>query len=231
MRQVDLFLSPSRFTINRHLEWGGLDIPMQCLPCFYGTPHTVPEEPEAPVHPRPYFLIVARLEKIKGVQNVIPAFRDHLDADLLIAGDGNYVGTLKELAGDNDQVRFLGQIDPNDLVNLYRGAIAVIVPSICYETFGLVLIEAFAHHTPVVVNDVGVLPEIVQDSRGGITYRSEEELKSALKRLLEDPEERRKVGEQGYEFYMRNYTEEVHLHRYLEIVENLKKERQKKNVR
>ena len=52
-------------------------------------------------HPRPYFLLVGRLEKIKGLQDVFPAFDRYPDADLLILGDGDYGAELRRLAAGN----------------------------------------------------------------------------------------------------------------------------------
>ncbi len=56
-----------------------------------------------PPQERPYFLFVGRLEKIKGLDDVIPVFRDYPGADLLIAGDGEYAAHLRALAAGPGQ--------------------------------------------------------------------------------------------------------------------------------
>ncbi len=112
-------------------------------------------------HPRPYFLFVGRLEKIKGLDDVIPVFRDYSGADLLIAGDGEYAATLRERAAGLPRVQFLGRVALDELRRYYEHAVALIVPSVCFETFGIILIEAFQQGTPVIARRIGPFPEIV----------------------------------------------------------------------
>ena len=66
------------------------------------------------------------------------------------------------------------------------GARAVVVPSLVYETFGYVVLEAFQERTPVVVRNLGALPELVAESGGGLVFKSSDELVSALDRLTTD---------------------------------------------
>jgi glycogen synthase len=58
---------------------------------------------------RPYFLFAGRLEAIKGLQDVIPHFDDEAEAELWIAGSGDYEPQLRKLAASSPRVRFLGQ--------------------------------------------------------------------------------------------------------------------------
>ena len=69
-------------------------------------------------------------------------------------------------------VHFEGRLDAASVAALFRGARAVVVPSLVYETFGYVVLEAFAERTPVVVRDLGALPELVAESGGGLVFDS-----------------------------------------------------------
>lgn len=222
LKHVDCFLSPSRFTLNKHLEMG-LDIPIRHMPYF------LPRQPErsktSEEQRRPYFLFVGRLEYIKGVHNLIETFRKNEQFDLLIAGDGAYRETLEAQAKDCPNIQFLGRLSQDGLADLYRSAIAVIVPSICYETFGIIIIEAFSHKTPVIANDLGALPEVVDDSQGGFVYRTEDELIAAMKKLAADPILRDELGEKGYQAYLEYWNEEPHLNQYLELIGAIKEQR------
>jgi glycosyltransferase involved in cell wall biosynthesis len=94
LKHVDCFLSPSRFTLRKHLEMG-LDIPIKQMPYFLPTPKNETEKsPEKENGGKPYFLFVGRLEEIKGVQNIIPVFKKQTKFDFLIAGDGEYKEAL-----------------------------------------------------------------------------------------------------------------------------------------
>jgi glycosyltransferase involved in cell wall biosynthesis len=219
LKHVDRFIAPSRFTMGKHLEMG-LDIPIKYLPHFLPEPEDVFAGKET-AQRRPFFLFVGRLEYIKGVQNLIAAFKKYTETDLLIAGDGEYRETLERQAEGSANIRFLGKLDQAGLATYYRSAIAVIVPSICYETFGIIMIEAFSHKTPVIVNDLGALPEIVEDSDGGFVYRSEEELLSAMTRLSSDRRLRDELGANGYEAYLKYWSEGPHMKQYFDLIESI----------
>lgn len=222
LKQVDLFLSPSTFTLKRHTEWGGLPIPMRRLPYYYQPPELSDDAaPSAPQHNRPFFLIVGRLEKIKGIQNVIPLFKDYERADLLIAGEGVYGDELRALGAAVPRVKFLGRKSQEDLRALYKQAIAVIVPSICYEVFGIIIIEAFAQRTPVIAHRWGVLTEVMEESGGGLLYSTPQELIAAMDRMIDNEQERRAFGESGHECYRAKWSEEAHLAEYLAICGDL----------
>ena len=143
LEHVDCFISPSRFTLKKHLEMG-LNIPIRHIPHFLPTPWEITEIFESQkTNERPYFLFIGRLEKIKGLQNVIQIFKENRNYDLLIAGDGEYRKELRELAGNTPNIKFLGRLEQTHLKNLYREAIAVIVPSICLEMFGIIILKRF----------------------------------------------------------------------------------------
>jgi glycosyltransferase involved in cell wall biosynthesis len=65
----------------------------------------------------------------------------------------------------------LGQKSPEDVQELMGRATCVIVPSVWYETFGLVVAEAFARGTPVVAARLGALSELVEHQRTGFLFR------------------------------------------------------------
>ena len=135
----------------------------------------------------PYFLFVGRLESIKGLQTVIPLWADVHEADLLIAGTGTYEGELRAMAGSNPRIKFLGALPQQALGALYHHAIASVIPSLTYETFGMISLEAFARRTPVLARDIGPLPEVIHESGGGLLFRDDAELLAALRRLAGRP--------------------------------------------
>jgi glycosyltransferase involved in cell wall biosynthesis len=221
LKHVDCFLSPSRFTLQKHLEMG-LDIPIKHMPYFLPTPNdSKGRSPQTDANRRPFFLFVGRLEYIKGVHNIIPSFQNQDKFDLVIAGDGAYTNELKKLADGDPRITFVGRRSQDELAALYESAVAVIVPSICYETFGIIVIEAFSRKTPVIVNDLGALPEVVTDSGGGYVYRGRDQLESYMNKLAADPDLRESMGMKGYVTYMREWNEEAHLEKYLGVVKEL----------
>jgi glycosyltransferase involved in cell wall biosynthesis len=217
-RQVDAFIAMSEFSRAKHREFG-FPREMAVVPYF------LPDAEPAPAagdggspHQRPYFLFVGRLEHIKGLDDVIPLFRRFDRADLLIAGDGEHGPALRALAAGNPRVTFLGRVAPADLSRYYRHAEALIVPSVCYETFGIILIEAFRQGTPVVARRIGPFPEIVEAAGGGDLFATEGELEAALHRYLDDPARHRRLGEAGRLAFQARWSESAVVPRFLDVV-------------
>jgi glycosyltransferase involved in cell wall biosynthesis len=219
---VDAFIAPSEFARANHLRHG-FPAPMRMIPYFMPEESLADSGQVAAVlapQERPYFLFVGRLEKIKGLQVLIDAFRSYTAADLLVAGAGTYEAELRRQAEGLAHVRFLGLRSQAELRQLYAQAVAAIVPSICYETFGWITLEAFSVRTPAIVHDLGPLPEVVAGG-GGLTYRTTEELVAAMEMLRTDPELRRSMGEAGYRNLHANFTQASHMQRYFALIEEL----------
>jgi glycosyltransferase involved in cell wall biosynthesis len=221
-KHVDAFIAPSGFCKDIH-ESMGFKHPMSVLNNFApGANDEAPTRlnPDQRVHPKPYFLFAGRLEKLKGAHTLIPVFRRFSKADLLIAGSGTCEAELKELAASSANIRFLGHVQEAKLQQLYRDAVAVIVPSICYEIFSLVVIEAFRHQTPAIVRQRGGMPELIAESGGGVVYDTDDQLLAAMEQLL-DSSHRRKLGALGYQAYQKLWTPEAHLRGYFDLITRL----------
>jgi glycosyltransferase involved in cell wall biosynthesis len=212
-RHVDQFVSPSRFTANMHAE-RGFTQPVEHLPYFIERSDGDWQKPGLRYQDKPYFLFVGRLEIIKGLQTLINIWNRVLEFDLLVAGTGTQAGDLHVQASGNPRIKFLGAQSQRDLGNLYFHAIATIVPSITYETFGIIIVESFARKTPVIVRDLGALPEVVLDSGGGFIYQKDVELLSAIENLASKPDLRKEMGDEGYQAFIQNWSKEAHLRMY-----------------
>jgi glycosyltransferase involved in cell wall biosynthesis len=217
-RHVDRFLSPSGFTARMHAE-RGFGRQMDVLPYFLDRRDEDWRNPALRPHERPYFLFVGRLERIKGLHDVIRAWQKIADWDLLIAGEGTAGMDLRAQAAGNPRIRFLGARSQQELGALYAHALAAIVPSVTYETFGMVTIESFARKTPVIVRDLGALPEVVRESGGGAIFRDDAELASAIETIGNSAALRAELGEKGYAAFTRNWDRSAHLGRYLAYLE------------
>ena len=219
-RSVDQFVSPSRFTSRMHAE-RGFPRPVECLPQFIDRSDGDWQAPGPRVQEKPYFLFVGRLEVIKGLQTLIPLWEQVPGADLLVAGTGTYEPQLRAMAAGKPRIKFLGPLSQKQLGALYYHALACLVPSITYETFGLIVIEAFARKTPVIVRNLGALPEVVQESGGGFTYRTDEELLAAMRQVASSPQRRAELGEKGYRTFVEKWTREAHLKLYFGFLEKI----------
>jgi glycosyltransferase involved in cell wall biosynthesis len=221
LRHIDAFIAPSEFTRRKHLEMGlKVDAPIVHIPNFLPRP-SPPPVVDRIRHARPYFLFAGRLERIKGAHVLVETFRRYDAADLLIAGLGHDGPWLKGLAGSAPNIHFLGAVPYADLEQLIRQAIAVIVPSVGFEVFPTVVLEAYAQGTPVVGHRLGPLPEMLE-GRGGLTYGSQDELIRALEALRTNSAMRKAMGVAAQVTYNGHWTPERHLEAYLALIADRK---------
>lgn len=213
-RHVDAFLTLSQSAADNHARFG-FSPPIQVAPSF------LPDDPDPQYRPhglsRPFVLFVGRLEKIKGLQDVIPQMAG-LPFDLVVAGDGDYADTLKALANGAPNIRFLGRQSLPQLRSLYRDALAVVTPSRCYEVFPLVVLEAFREGTPIIARDLGPYPEIVKATGGGLLFTDATSLKAALHKLAAAPDLARLMGQKALAAFQANWTEDAALEAYFAII-------------
>jgi glycosyltransferase involved in cell wall biosynthesis len=127
---------------------------------------------------RPTILTACRLIRAKGIAALIDAvalMRERIpDVLLVVAGTGPMAAELQLTVrerGLENAVRFTGFFDDHDLLQAYRAADLLVVPTIAIESFGLVVIEAMACGTPAMVTPVDGLPETVSDLDPALIFR------------------------------------------------------------
>ena len=124
--------------------------------------------------------IVSRLEKIKGMDLVVPAFaevlKQHPETRLVVVGDGSLRSSMKQQAielGCAEHIQWAGRQPQEELNKWYSQMDIVLMPSRS-EGFGLTAIEAMANGCVVVASNVGGLPEVVRDGVCGLLHHSED---------------------------------------------------------
>jgi glycosyltransferase involved in cell wall biosynthesis len=152
-----------------------------------------------------YFLFMGRLDRSKGVDILIEAFRlvlaNHPDAMLIIAGDGSEKHALQQqtrAAGLEEHVHWAGVVRGEDRIWLMQHALCVVVPS-RVEPFGKVTVEAFACGTPVVGSRLGGIAELIEPGINGLLTEAGDVagLGQSLRQLLTDPVGRDRMGVQA----------------------------------
>jgi glycosyltransferase involved in cell wall biosynthesis len=221
---VDTFIAKSKFSREKHAEFG-FPKEMQVVPYFLPEKPKTEKTKDTPPHDRPYFLFVGRLEKIKGLDDTIPVFAEHQDADLLILGTGEHEAELKQKAVNIPNVKFLGRLAPEELSRYYNSAIALIVPSVCYETFGIILIESFREGTPVIARKIGPFVEIVEKCKGGLLYSDNNELLQAMRQLQDDPSYRDSMSELARSGFENHWSEKAVMKQYFQAIVHAAKEK------
>jgi glycosyltransferase involved in cell wall biosynthesis len=95
------------------------------------------------------------------------------------------------------------------------------VPSLSFEVFALVILEAFMQQTPVIVRNIGGMPEIIQESGGGLMYDTDQELLTAMDQLLNDPCYRDRLGASGHKALEQKWSADAHLKSYFALIDEI----------
>jgi glycosyltransferase involved in cell wall biosynthesis len=167
--------------------------------------------PEPPGMVRPYVLFLGRVNWKKGLDRLIPAMKEVENADLLIAGNDeeNYQSELELLArrhGLLNRVRFLGPVDDRRKWLLIASARILVLPSYS-ENFGNVVLEAMAAGCPVIVTpEVGTAGIVQEAACGVVASGSPESLGLEMRRLLDDDDLRRDMGNAGRRAVQTKYS-------------------------
>lgn len=118
-----------------------------------------------------YVAFVGRLSAEKGVRVLLEAWRRLPQIRLRIVGDGPLREELQLHAAQAGlNVEFTGRLSRQELPAIVGAASALIVPSLWYEGFPMVIVEAFASATPVIASRLGSLAEIVRDDATGALF-------------------------------------------------------------
>lgn len=119
-----------------------------------------------------YFLVVGRVEALKGIDVVVKAFKKIPDQKLIVAGDGPMMAEMKAYIKEHNMsnVKFAGYLDKAKVQEKYRGAKAVIMASQCYEAFAMTIAEAYSNAVPVIAGNVGNLANMVEEGVTGIKF-------------------------------------------------------------
>ena len=175
--RIDRFLANSSAVAERIEQFYGRDATVVHPPVRtdYFTPNGAVREG---------FLFVGRLVPYKRADLAVEAFRS-LPYELSVVGTGPGAESLRRGAPPN--VRFVGDVDDEELRRLYRAALALVAPGV--EDFGIVMAEAQACGTPVLAPDAGGARDIVADGVTGRLFEpgSVAAVSSAVREAAERP--------------------------------------------
>lgn len=159
-----------------------------------------------------YVVFIGRLGNEKGVKTLIEAWRALPDIPLKIIGDGPDAYYFKELVKKYriTNIEFSGYHSHHECMEILDNAKFLIMPSIWYETFGLVVIEAFSHAKPVIASRLGAMADIVRDSETGYLFEPgiSEDLANKVRLLWFDRGDVERMGQNARREYEAKYTPE-----------------------
>ena len=167
---VDKFVVPSQFYIDKFVEWGFERSRFVHIPNFV---ESKPQQPGSEVEAMKtdYLVYAGRLSYEKGLPTLIDAVIE-LGYPLKVAGSGPLESMLKQkvaTAGATN-IEFLGHLSQEQLANLVAGCRAVVAPSEWYENCPMSVIEAFLAGKIVVGSDIGGISEMIDHNVDGFKF-------------------------------------------------------------
>ncbi|MEU4447413.1 glycosyltransferase [Actinosynnema sp. NPDC050801] len=171
--------APSRFALDAYRRDGYFaGVPASVVPLSvpfeWGDPERIARRKAAESRDRPLrLLFVGRLDNYKGVRELLAAVHALRDLDLRldVAGDGLLAPLVAGSAERDRRITFHGPVHGARRHDLYRRADVLLCPSTWTETFGYVVLEAYAAGLPVIASSVGALPDVVRHRRTGLLVR------------------------------------------------------------
>jgi len=138
---------------------------------------------------RPFrFVYVGLLAKYKGISSMLNAFYQYSSkAELHIAGDGGMREDVIAAAKKDSRIHYHGWIDNSKMADFLMEFDCLIMPSICRESFGMVILESYNVNMPVIGSDLGGISELVTDNETGYLFSpgNEEDILSKMQMIME----------------------------------------------
>jgi len=219
--KIDVFLCSTNFYRDLFAQAGFPSDKIVVMPHFVQERH----QPDTVGKTGDYALFVGRLNPEKGVNTLLEAWR-HLDFPLKIRGSGRLDDTARKFVEQHgmDKVEFVRRMEESELSDLIGNARFLVMPSEgYYETFGMVIVEAYSRGVPVVASNIGVTPELVADHRTGLLFEPGNALDLAEKArwMWDHPVETSAMGGNGLKIYKERFTQEQCYQTLVEVYKRL----------
>jgi glycosyltransferase involved in cell wall biosynthesis len=214
--QIDAYIAATAFTKNKYVQGG---LPADKIVVKY---HFV----QSPVYDicgyKDYALYAGRLSPEKGIFVMLEAYRQLPQFQLKIVGDGplkeEIEAYIKKHALNN--VEMLGFVAKETLNDLMAHAKFMIVPSLCYEIFVVVVAESFSFGAPIIASRLGSLAEVVEDKVNGAFFESgnSADLVRMIK-WMQDEADVIQLRKNARKTFEEKYSPEVNYQQLIEIYE------------
>ena len=169
-------------------------------------------------HRKGHHLLILSWQKI---QKIIP------NICLYIVGDGekNYVKKLKYLIKKEnlDEKKIIWISYTDNIYKIMSKVKLVIVPSINFESFGRVAVEAMALKKPLITSDFGGLKEVNKNNKTGLVLKVhiKKKLEDGIIQLMSNEKKRKLFGKEGYINFKKNFTSKIMSNNYYQFIKKI----------
>lgn len=221
---VNSYIALTNFSKNKFIQAG---ISQDKI---YIKPNFLPNPPEPDYSNNDYAIFIGRLSKEKGIEILIEAFKKLPKfLKLFIIGDGPLRTKIEDLLKSEKiyNINLIGSLNHSQCIQFLKKSSCLILPSICFETFSMVICEAFACGKPVIASNIGAMAELVENGKTGLLFepKNPEELAMKVKWMIENKDACVEMGKNARKVFEEKYTEEKNINMLLDIYRNnLKKQ-------
>jgi glycosyltransferase involved in cell wall biosynthesis len=171
----------------------------------------------APLGQGTYVGFCGRLSPEKGIDILVEVARSNAEIQFVAAGSYEAMPNLASRVPEN--FTLLGHCGPAEMAQFYEGARVIVLPSVCFEGFPMVILEAMLMDKVVVCSDIGGLSDIVEDGTTGLLARPSDaqDLGEKIVTLWNAPELCKIMGIAGRQKALREYSREGYYQRLLNV--------------
>ena len=212
--KIDIFISLSEFAKQMFIK-GGIPSKKIIVKPNFTSPGFNEEKKKIF-----YALFVGRLTREKGIGILLEAWKVlGKRIPLKIVGDGPLSTQIDTATKQYNGIHWVGRKTQQEVNDLMRDATCLIFPSLWYEPFGLVAIEAFAMGTPVIGSKIGALAEIIADGNTGLHFEpgNSQDLISKVNWACDNPAAISQMGHEARKSFERYYSPEKNYEMLLNI--------------
>lgn len=213
---VDKFICPSKFYMNKFIEFGIPKEKVVHIPNFVDVSkfNTNYEHED-------YFVYFGRLSEEKGINTLIKSMKYVNKSKLIIVGTGPIEKELKEFVVKEKikNVEFVGFKTGNELENIIKKSRFIVIPSEWYENAPMSIIEAMAYGKAVLGSNIGGIPEFIEDNHTGMIFNTKDEIDLANKinYLIDQEKQTIEMGKNARIRAEKLYDKTVHYEKIMDL--------------
>lgn len=218
---VSRYVVTSVFQKNLMARWGLSEAKMDVIPLFfdgsyYPNANNIAEEKRV--------LFFGEMKQRKGPQLLYEAAKRISNLEFVFVGEGPLREQLshRSLAEGVSNVYFYDFLPKEKLFLILRSSLFAVMPSIFYESFGRMIIEAFYYCKPVIGSRIGAIPEVVEHGRNGFLFEpgNVNELCEKILLLFENRQMRLEMGNYARQCVETKYSKEIYYARLMHVYDS-----------
>lgn len=229
--RVNLYIALTEFARHKFIEAGLPADKIVVKPNFLLSKNEeISSVPKLQETKENYALFVGRLSPEKGIDTMLAAWRlkasnglgqkvQNFLGSLKIVGDGPLADQVAMAAQEIPGVEWLGRQPQEQVQKLMQNAKMLVFPSVWYEGFPMVIVEALALGLPVVASNLGSLSSLVDSGRTGLHFRpgDADDLAAKVEWAIAHPQELGQMGREARAEFEAHYTAEANYRQLMEI--------------